>query len=409
MPRKPKGPRLYLKARAGREAVWIIRDGAYERSTGCPEPCLGDAEKHLAAYIAEKWTPEAGAGIRNRRDPAQVGVDEVLALYTMEHAPRLKADPKSTAGFIAHLNAWWAGKMVADVKRSTCQAYVAHRTAQDIKHGATGRKVSDQTARRELETLNAAIGYWHGEDALYTRPKVWLPEKPESPRDALTRSQAAALLKAAMGWRLDTSTGKWKRLGGSAIANRAHLRRFVLIGLYTGTRHSAIRALLWHESPQQAWVDLEKGMIYRRGRQERDSTTKRRPVVKLPPRLLGHLKRWRRLDAERAAAEAERRRDQEQGVTPEKLYLSVLHHGGHPIAGKIRKGFEGCVRDAGLAAEITPHWMRHSCATWLMERGAEMWEAAAFTGMTTSVLEKHYGHHRPDHQAGAVRAIGSKR
>lgn len=391
MPRKPKGPRLYLKTRAGREAVWIIRDGAYERSTGCVEPCLGDAEKHLAAYIAEKWTPEAGAGIRNRRDPAQVGVDEVLALYTMEHAPRLKADPKSTAGFIAHLNGWWAGKMVADVKRSTCQAYVAHRTAQDIRHGATGRKVSDQTARRELETLNAAIGYWHGEDALYTRPKVWLPEKPDSPRDALTRAQAAALLKATLGYRRDDQ-GRWRRLSGSARANRAHLRRFVLIGLYTGTRHSAMRALLWHESPHQAWVDLDKGMIYRRGKAERESATKRRPVVKVPPRLLAHLRRWRDLDAKR-------------GDSP----MSVLHHGGQPIAGKIRRGFEACVRDAGLPGELTPHWMRHTCATWLMERGAEMWEAAAYTGMTTAVLEKHYGHHRPDHQAGAIRALGAKR
>jgi integrase len=89
--------------------------------------------------------------------------------------------------------------------------------------------------------------------------------------------------------------------------------------------------------------------------------------------------------------------------------VSVLHHGGEPIAGKIRTGFEGCVRDAGLPPEITPHWLRHTAATWLMERGAEMWEAAAYLGMTVTTLEKHYGHHRPDHQAGAVRAIGGKR
>ena len=89
--------------------------------------------------------------------------------------------------------------------------------------------------------------------------------------------------------------------------------------------------------------------------------------------------------------------------------MEPLHHGGNPIAGKIRRGFAGCVRDAGLPDEITPHWMRHTCATWLMEQGAEMWEAAAYTGMTTAVLEKHYGHHRPDYQAGAIRALGGKR
>lgn len=404
MPRRSKGPRLYLKERAGREAVWIIRDGVNERSTGCPADRLGDAEKQLAAFIAEKWTPEQGEAIRSRRNPAQVGVVEVLALYAKERAPQLKADPKSTAGFIAHLARWWGDKMIADVKRSTCKAYVAHRTSQPIRHGSTGRMVSDQTARRELETLSAAIGYWHGEDTLTTRPVVSLPDKPDSPRDALTRSQAAALLKASLGYRKNAN-GRWERLGGSAQANRAHLRRFLLIGFYTGTRHSAMTAMLWHESPTQAWVDLGAGVVYRRGKLEQDSRTKRRPLVKLPPRLLAHMRRWRRMDDERLEAF--------QAATTEPAesapYTTVLHHGGKPLAGKIRRGFAACVRDAGLPDDITPHWMRHTCATWLMEAGAEPWEAAGYTGMTTAVLEKHYGHHRPDHQAGAIRALGGKR
>lgn len=396
MSRRAKGPRLYLReGRTGRAAVWVIRDSSVERSTGFPADRLGEAERDLAAYIAAKWTPEAGAAIRNRRDPDQIGIDEVLALYAMERAPHLMSDAKSTAGFIAHLNGWWRDMRLSEIKRSTCQAYVAHRTAQPIRHGKTGRLVSDQAARRELETLSAAVGYWHGEDPLVTRPRVWLPEKPESPRDAITRDEAARLLRAAMGWRLAHDSGedgpaRWRRLGASARANRKHLRRFILIGLYTGTRHTAIKALLWHESPTQAWVDLDKGMIYRRGRRERQSATKRRPVVKIPPRLLAHMRRWKRLDEGRGDA-------------------SVIHHGAGPIAGKIRRGFAACVRDGGLRAEITPHWMRHTCATWLMEGGAELWDAAAYTGMTTAVLEKHYGHHRPDHQKGALRAIGGKR
>jgi integrase len=402
MPRRAKGPRLYLKQRAGREAVWIIRDGQVEVGTGCGAGRMPDAEQRLGEYILAKLARDGAHQARSKRDPAQVGVAEVLALYAAERAPQLKADPKSTAGFVKHLVMWWGDAMVADVKRSTCKAYVAHRTAEPIRHGATGRMVSEQTARRELETLSAAIGYWHGEDTLTTRPVVWLPEKPGSPRDALTRSQAAALLKAALGYRRGAD-GRWTRLSASARANRAHLRRFILIGLYTGTRHSAIRALLWHESPHQAWVDLDKGMIYRRGKSERDSATKRRPVVKLPGRLLAHMRRWRRLDQ---FVDANKKVGASHTLS---AVTSVLHHGGQPIASKIRRGFAACVADAGLPEEVTPHWMRHTCATWLMERGAEMWEAAAYTGMTTAVLEKHYGHHRPDHQAGAIRALGGKR
>lgn len=389
MPRRAKGPRLYLKQREGREAVWIIRDGATERSTGRPAGSLGDAERELQRYIAEKWAPGTAAE-RNRRDPAQVGVDEVLALYAREKGPKLKADPRSTAGFIANLNAWWGEKTLAEVKRSTCQAYATHRMSQRIRHGNTARMVTDQTARRELETLNAAIGYWHAEDPLHTRPKVWLPQKAQSPRDALNRSQAAALLWAAMGWRKNDE-GRWVRDNRTTIANRRHLRRFILIGIYTGSRSGVIKALLWHESPKNAWVDLDGGMIYRRGKAEQETANKRRPVVKLPLRLLAHLRRWAEID----------RKDNRRP-------LSVLHFGGEPI-GAVRTSFAGCVADAGLSEGATPHWLRHTCATWLMENGAELWEAAAYTGMSPNVLLKHYGHHRPNHQAGAIRALGGKR
>ena len=73
---------------------------------------------------------------------------------------------------------------------------------------------------------------------------------------------------------------------------------------------------------------------------------------------------------------------------------------------KVRKGFEAIVADAGLPAEITPHWLRHTCCTWLMEADVPAWEAAAFAGMTVKALEDNYGHHRPTHQARARKALG---
>lgn len=389
MPRRAKGPRLYLKERAGREPVWIIRDGTYEQSTGCGLGGMSDAEQQLAEYILAKTARDGAQEARSKRDPAQVSVAEVIALYITERAPDLKADPKSTAGFAKHLLAWWGDKMVADVKRSACKAYVAHRTQQTIRHGNTGRTVSEQTARRELETLSAAIGYWHAEDALFTRPQVWLPEKPESPRDALTRDEAAALLKAARGYRWDGK--RWARLRDSGPSNRAHMKRFILLGLYTGSRSKVITTLVREESPTSPYQDLERGMVYRRGKGQADTANKRRPLVKLPPRLLAHMRRWDDLDRER------------ETVPP-----TVLHHGGRPV-GKVRRGFDACVRDAGLPKEVTPHWLRHTAATWLMENGADIWEACGYLGMTPKTLIDNYGHHRPDHQSGAIKALGGKR
>lgn len=398
MPRPSKGARLYLRkgrldARSGKRLpdVYFIRDGQTQISTGFGPDRLRDAEAELARHIAERAAPRVGP---SRRDPTQVLVSEALALYALERAPKLKRDGATTAGFIQNLSDWWDGKTLSEVKRSTCQAYVAHRAAQPdrrYKDPDKAPRVTKETARCELECLSAAIGYWDEEDKLTPRPDVWLPEKSEGSRDALTRSQAAALLKAAMGYRRHED-GSWERLGASARANRAHLRRFVLIGLYSGSRPGVTTDALWEESPTNPWADIDRGMIWRRGKEVAEIATKRRPVVKLPRRLLAHMRRWRATDAKRA--------------TKEKPMLAVIHHGGEPLAGKIRTGFEGIVRDAGLPDGITPHWLRHTCVTWLMERGVDMWEAAAYAGMTVKVLEDHYAHHRPDHQTAARAALG---
>jgi integrase len=414
MPRRSKGPRLYLRAgrvdgRSGRTLpdLYYIRDGSTELGTGCGPDSLRRAEERLAAYIAQKWAPPTRGPTDGPGHPSEVLVADVLTLYARERAPQL-ADPGATASRVKALLTWWGDKSVADVKRSTCQAYVAFREGQPFARSTKAdanavRRVTAQGARRELEDLSAAIGHWHGEHPLIVRPKVWLPLKPESPRDALTRAQAAALLKAAMGFRKGKD-GRWSRLQGSSVANRMHLRRLLLIGLYTGTRPGLVPRLLWEESATAPWVDLEAGVIYRRGRDEREHRTKRRPLVKIPHRLAAHLARWRRMDerwAQRVQREAKA-----AGQDAPTLPNTVLRHGANAIAGRVRRGFHAIVADAGLDGEMTPHWLRHTCATWLMEAGVPVWDAAAFTGMTPSTLERHYGHHRAEHQVKARRALG---
>lgn len=416
MPRQAKGPRLYLRSgrvhpRTGKPIpdTYFIRDGSVQISTGCgPERLRGPdgAEAKLAAYIASKWTapaPAVGAG-----DPATIPVAEVLAFYLQRKAPKL-ARPSDTASRVKVLLGWWADKSLADVKMSTCEAYVAWRTQQRLHHAKRGaaleKRCTPQGARRELEDLRAAIGFWGTEYALPYRPAVTLPEKGESTRDALSRSQAAALLKAALGWKLGKN-GKWKRSGAHVIANRAHMRRFLLIGFYTGTRPGVMPKLLWEESPTTAWVDMDKAIIYRRGKRERDHRNKKRPLVKIPRRLLAHMKRWRRLDLEahaRAVEAAER-----AGEPAPAPLTTVLHHGGEPIGGRIRRSFASCVADAALPGEVTPHWMRHTAATWLMQASVDPWEAAGYLGMTAAMLEANYAHHMPDHQERVRSALATR-
>lgn len=398
MARPKSAPRLRLKkigvdTRGRPIRIWYIRDGAVGVSTGARESDLAGAEAALAVYLDNKLSvcPPVADQLLS---PAEVPVADVISLYLLERAPFL-ADPGSAAARFDALLKFFGPMTLAGVTRSVCQAYVAQRVEQPVrtfKDPTKARKVSEQSATRELEDLSAAISWWDAERPLTRKMKVWRPAKPDSPRDALTRSEAARLLKASMGRRLGHKG--WTSLSSSAQANRRHLRRLVLIGLYTGTRPGVLVRLKWSPSDTDPWVDLEGGWLRRRGRLEREQPTKRRPICRLPRRLIVHLRRWRELDLAESLARVE------QG---QAAIETVLHHGGRALSGRIRRSFASAVKDAGLRRDVTPHWLRHTAATWLVaHRDVALSDAAQFLGMTVDTLLAHYNHHRPDHQIKAA-------
>ena len=63
----------------------------------------------------------------------------------------------------------------------------------------------------------------------------------------------------------------------------------------------------------------------------------------------------------------------------------------------------------GSAGKISPHTLRHTAATWLMQIGVSTWEAAGFLGMSEKTLRDVYGHHHPDYLHRAANAIGTKK
>lgn len=397
MPRRPKGPRLYFReprrdaaGRVTHAGVWLIRDGEAQISTGCAEHDRDGAEKALERYLGAKWSPP-GELSRSPDDP--VWLADVLALYSVEKGPT-SSDPVVFGSQIGKLGEWWGGKTVAEVRRTTCNEYVEWRTAQRIRHARRSeRRISKATARRELEQLAAAIGYWHAEHPLKALPKLTYPEKSPARCDFMTRSQAAAMLGAALGFYRDED-GRLRRRGRSARANRAHVARFLLMGIYSGTRHTAMLSVMWLPSVSSAWVDLERGVMHRRGTGETE-TRKRRPPVRIQHRLLAHMRRWREIDRTRTDGDG-------------APLTHVIHHGGEPIAGKVRTGWNNVRKDAGLGPEFVPHVMRHTCGTWLAQAGVDIWEAAGYLGMSAKTFERVYGHHHPDFQTEAAQALSSR-
>ena len=102
----------------------------------------------------------------------------------------------------------------------------------------------------------------------------------------------------------------------------------------------------------------------------------------IPPRLLPHLRRWRWLTAQ-----------------------FVIECRGPPIASQERRAWRTARELAGLGPEVTPHVLRHTCATMLLQRGVSVYDVAGVLGTSEDVIRRTYGHHADDHLRRAVAAF----
>jgi integrase len=355
MPRRNSGPRLrWLAKRKCFYITWTEHGRSRERSTGA-------ADREQAQIIFTEWL-QRRAYRKGPSDPAAILITDLLNEYAEQRGPKIAA-PARIAYAVLALTDFFEGNCVADVTPQTCGRYVEERCCSIVQNNGKidkrGRSVG--TARRELGVLRAAINYAFRNGRI-TRPvAVDLPDRPE-PRDRwLTRTEAARLFKAAR-----------------TPQARFYLPQFILIAIYTGRRKEAILSLRW---PQ---IDLDRRTInFELAGRKR--TSKRRGIVPIPPRLLPHLERAKR-------------RGTEMGY--------VLHVNGAWL-GDIKKGFAAACKRAGLQG-VTPHTLRHTCATWLMQMGTDPWQAAGFLSMSMETLQRVYGHHHPDYQREAAENIGRR-
>jgi integrase len=387
MPRSSKGPRLWLEpeergkdGKLVRHAAWVVRDGSRKVRTGCAPDDRQGAERALADYITGKYQVPRERG----RDPAEILILDVLNLYLKERAPG-HARPEETRQRVMTLADFWLSSTLADVTGQRCREYVASREGQPWKSAkpeATNRQarlVSPAAARRELEDLRAAINHHRKEGLCSQVVSVVLPAKSQPREVFLERSEAARILWAAWRARQVMRDERTRRDVGQ------HVARFMLVGLYTGTRHAAIVNAAFQPAIGRGYIDLERGVFYRRAQGSR-ATKKRQTPVRLPAPLLAHLRRWQRLGIAQHAA---------------------VEWNGKPVK-SVRKAFANAVRAAGIDKHVTPHTLRHTSATWMMRDGANLWEAAGFLGMTAEMLERTYGHHHPDFQVDAARAAAGQ-
>lgn len=272
-------------------------------------------------------------------------IAEVLTVYGSEVAPHKKT-ARNMSYNISNLLKWWSDKTVADITTRNCRAYAATKTGP--------------AAGADIKVLKSATMYWHQEyGPLNFIPVFWKPESNPPKERWLTKTEAARLLWAARKYE--------------------HIKRLVVLGLKTGSRPGVILSLQWDQ------IDFRSGMMSRTRSGEVQDKRKRAPKVKIGRKLMGHLRRWKRLDGD-------------------EKYVCRFQDTWHPEAKPVADphgSWPKVVEAAGLKG-ITRHTLRHTCATWLMQAGVPIWEAAGYLGMSVKTLERVYGHHSPDHQERAA-------
>ena len=353
MPRPRKPARLWKRKD---DDAWVILDDGRQVRTGFNgESGREAAEEALRRYLDSRDAPEQPPKRVGPAHPYEVTVREVLALY-LEDRSEVVAGKATLAQCVKSLMPFWGEHTLDAVIGSNCRAYAKYRGTP--RRGPQGNLLSAGTAtvRRELGVLQAGINFAAAEGKIINAPRVKLSRSGIERDRWLTLEEARALLRAAS----------------------PHLRRFILVSLATGTRATAALSLRWVESlsGDSAWVDVERGIIHRKGRRELE-TKKKRGAVAVPDWLHRRLRRWVK-----------------EGGT------HVVMWKGERITGRISTAFAGACRRAGLE-DVTPHTLKHTAVTWFFQAGGSREDAADYFDTSPAMLERVYRSHSPAHQRRA--------
>lgn len=359
MPRPNLGARIEeIDRRPSLYIVWY--EGGQKRRRSTRTTDRREAEAQLAEFIRERHIAERPSG---PADPSAYQIASALDLYATMHAPHT-ADPARIAYALVPLIEFWGDQTVDAITKQTCRAY------------ASWRDRAPATMRRELTTLRAALNFAHEEGRLTRVPHVELPEKPEGKDRWLTHREAARLLNAARTGRGDV---------------RLYLPLYIVIALYTGARPGAILDLRW---PQ---VDLENERIDFSPIGTRRTTKRRVRGQPIPSRLVTFLR-------------LARKRGDDLGYVVHDSGARIKDIGGgwDGTAGSRGNGsFGSACKRAGLSG-VTPHTLRHTCGTWMAQRGVPLHLIGGWLGHTDTRTTELYAHHHPDFMQDALKAANRR-
>lgn len=344
-------------------ACWYAAEARRTKRISLRTSNDGEAKTRFAAFLVE------GGDIYRPGDGQGLTVAKALDDYFEEHVKAKVVDQDRIGYAITHLKAYFAATAVPAIDIPRCRGYVAARqtgAVVSVSKAGEPRLPGDGTVRRELGVLVAAINHAVRWKRLKRdeAPEIELPPPPKAKALWLFPDELAALRAAATG----------------------RTYQFIEIAYYTAGRRRSVETLTKFQ------VSLDRNRV-NLSRPEDPTTKKRRPVVPIDPALLPTLREC--LNREK---------------NPTEYVL------GHP--GSVRKGFETALRRAGLemlsaregrpVGKPTPHTLRHTRATHLLQAGVDPWAVAGLLGDSLATVLANYGHHCPDYLSRALGAPAAK-
>ena len=280
--------------------------------------------------------------------PFKETVDEFMEKHVKLRGLHIRTFKKNSDRLLTHF-------------KGRCLQEIGPPQIEDYLVGRQNEGISQATANRERSLLSAIFkfairrGYFADEN-----PCRRVQAYRESPGRLryLTGEEALALISKAA----------------------KHLKPILLCGLHTGGRHSELLSLAWAD------VDLSQGTIYFDRDKTKSGKQREIPITRELDRVL-------------------RERHQNR-LTGGDARDYVFTWGGKRIS-SIRTAFLKARKDAGLGADVTPHTLRHTFASWYMMNGGDIFRLKKYLGHSDIHLTERYSHLSPNYMKAGAAFIGA--
>jgi hypothetical protein len=383
---RERKPRYDASGKLTHRGTFYIDDiGAEQRQTqtGCSfgddreyAEALEAAQLKLYEYGVAKYTADKAAEIPASIEPQDVVIGDLILFYLTKKAKKIAAmEPHRRREHLSQiecLQSYWGEKRVIDINEDNSLEY------------QEGKKQS--VVRNKIIVLKGIITYAAkqsrvrlGEDQLdYAQP-----ERNHDRIDYYEMQELIALYKAARRKRTTWHENRKQRLedmvtAGKSIENlpvvkcqrvSGHIAKYILVAAWTGTRAEKICTASFVQEIGRPWIDLEKGIFYRKPLKKGVPPNKRADPVLLPDRLLLLMRKWHHVDG--------------------CQYL-IEYHGR---AVDCRKGFytlKNQVLPPERAKVLNRHSLKHTAVTFLLKEGVSIESVAHYVSTTPEVIRSTY-------------------